>query len=214
MGKRNFKPKDIEDLLKMSYSLNESQKNRNKRYNDYIDTRIDDKIREKEAKRVLKGFGESIKIPRKSKIMKKTPDYVIKTSKIVYEITSIQASEDEAVNGNIKYRTKERFIEDINDALNHVKEKDYSEYPNFIKGAIIFTDVILSAITGYNRYFKDLSLITNTDFIKLKFDFLILLPQQMSINKELNRIAYVKEKRLRDAFMEKLPEDMQVFLLE
>jgi len=133
MVKKNFRPKDIHDLMDIFY--NPQNIERKSRYLSFIDSKFHDKIRETEAKRIMNNFGKSEKIATSSR---KTPDYKIDENKIVYEITSIQYSEKEQKTQAIKPRSEEDFIKDLNVAILHALEKDYSTFEDYQKMVIVF----------------------------------------------------------------------------
>lgn len=100
MPRKAFLPKDIHDLEDIYYNPKNAERKR--KYESYMDAKVTDKLREAEAKRIMKNFGKSSKIPTASV---KKPDFKIEESKTVYEITSIQLSEEERVSQKIKSRS-------------------------------------------------------------------------------------------------------------
>ncbi|MFA5364299.1 MAG: hypothetical protein WC325_03860, partial [Candidatus Bathyarchaeia archaeon] len=84
MPKKDFLPKDIPDLESIFYNPDNVQRKR--RYESYLDTKLVDKKRETEAKKMLANFGESVKILTREGV--KTADFKIEKSKIIFEITS------------------------------------------------------------------------------------------------------------------------------
>ena len=202
--KKRFLPKDVKELGDICYG---NDNDRKKRYESYVDSKIIDPERETYAKEILKGFGESQKIPREDT---KTPDYEIKKSKIVYEITSIQISEDEKVTQDVRPRHEQDFIEDVDKGIEHALGKDYSNYPSHLKGVVIFMDEIISSLTKYGKHIADPSIIKQTIFGESNIDFMILAPIPHSTNKELPHVAYVKNNELFNTFRDKLPGEFEI----
>ena len=60
MGKKNFHPKDIHDLEDIFYNPQKVEKK--SKYLSFFDSKYHDKIREAEAKQIMKHFGKSEKI--------------------------------------------------------------------------------------------------------------------------------------------------------
>ena len=206
MPKRTFLPKDIRDLEEIYYNPKHAERKR--KYESYMDTKVTDKTREAEAKRIMNNLGKSSKI---SVALVKKPDFIIEESKIVYEITSIQLSEEERVSQKIESRSEQDLINDVNKAINHALEKDYTEYGEYQKIVLVFIDTILSALCKYTEYAARPDLIRKTTFPNSSMNCMILAPHPSSINKELAYTAYSKDDRFTKVLEEKLPEEFNVF---
>lgn len=210
MRKKRFHPKKIEDLVDLYYNKECSE---NKlRYEDCIDSKIINRSREEEATKILAKLGKSEKISRKDR---PTPDYLIRDSKIVYEITSIQISKEERSTQNVNPRSEQNFIADIDDKIEHALQKDYSEYQNYLKGVIIFIDEILISLTDYGKYLAQPPLINQTTFKNSNIDFMILVPTPHFTNNKSMYVAYVKDEKLCKLFKERLqPRSFKVILVK
>jgi len=206
MPKKAFLPKDIHDLEDIYYDPKNAERKR--KYESYIDAKVIDKIREAEAKRIMNNFGKSSKI---STALVKKPDFKIEESKIVYEITSIQCSEEERVSQKIKSRSEQDLINDVNKAIEHALEKDYSEYRDYQKIVLVFIDTTLSALCKYTEYCAIPDLIRKTTFPNSNISCMIIAPLPSSIRKELAHTAYSKDDTFTKVLWEKLPKEFKVF---
>jgi hypothetical protein len=207
MPKKDFLPKDISDLEDIFYNPANYQKKR--KYESYLDTKFLDKIREAESKKIMVNFGEAIKIPTRAGI--KTPDFTIEESKIVFEITSIQLSEKEIIKQGITLRSEQEIITDINKAMDHAVEKDYSNFTGYQRVVIIFIDTILSAMCPYTQFCSDPEFIKKTVFVNSGLSHMIIVPMPSSISNGLHHTAYSQNEILAKDMKGKLPEKIEVF---
>jgi hypothetical protein len=208
MVRKKFKPKDINDLMDIFYKPENADRKR--RYLSHVDSQFHDPIREAEAKRITNNFGKSLKISTTSK---KTPDFKIEENKIVYEITSIQYSEKERITQAIKPRPKENFIEDLNIAIQHALEKDYSGYENYRKMVIIFIDTILAGMCNYTSYAANSSIVKETVFADSDLSHMLILPFPSNLSNEFPHVAYTKDTVLAKKLEEKLPKIFRVIVI-
>jgi hypothetical protein len=209
MGKGKFLPKDMHDLEDIIYNPKNAERKR--KYESYIDAKVFDASREAEARRIMNGFGESIKIP--SSVGTKRPDFKIERSRIVYEITSIHCSERERVVQTIKPRTEANFIDDMNESIEHAAEKDYSGYQDYRKMTIIFIDIILATLCNYIEFAATSSIIKKTDFPDSSISCLIITPMPSSLSKQLAHVAYVKGDDLAKVLEKKLPKEFKIIVI-
>jgi len=205
MVRKKFYPKDIHDLENIFYNPKNAERKR--RYLSYVDSKIHDDVREAEAKRIMNNFGESQKI---TTTRRKTPDFKIEENKIVYEITSIQYSERERVTQAIKPRSKKDFIDDLNKAIQHALEKDYSDYENYQKWVIIFIDTILAVMCNYTNYAANPSIVKETIFGNSDLSYMIIVPFPSNLSDELAHVAYTKDVNLVKELAEELPKSFKV----
>jgi hypothetical protein len=206
MTRKKFLPKDMHDLENIYYDPKQAERKR--KYESFIDAEVVDKTREAEAKRVMSGFGESVKI---STALVKKPDFKIEERKIVYEITSIQCSDEERITQKIQPRTEQDFIKDVNKALEHALEKDYTGCRDYLKIAFIFVDTITAALCKYTEYSATLSIVKQTIFPDSNVDCIILTPTPSSISEKMAHVAFAKDARAVKTLGEKLPKEFIVF---
>ncbi len=199
MGKKKFLPKDMQDLEDIYYNPENAERKR--RYESYIDSEVIDQTREAEAKRIMSNFGLSIKIPTVAGM--KRPDFRIDESKIVYEITSMQCTEQERITQTIAPRSEKDFINDVNKSMEHALEKDYSGFDDYRKVVIIFIDSILSGLCHYTEYSTP-EIIKKTIFGESDISCLIIAPVPNSMSKAMKFTAYAKD----DDFVKLLKEKL------
>lgn len=205
MPKRDFLPKDMPDLEGIFYNPKNAERKR--KYESYIDSEVIDQTREAEAKRIMNKFGGSTKVPTVVGIRR--PDFRIEASKIVYEITSIQCSEQERVDQRIKPRSEKDFIDNVNKAIEHALEKDYSDFKGYQKVVIVFIDTILSALCYYTECSTP-DLISKTVFAESDTDCLIIAPLPNSLSGKMSYTAYAKSDNFTKLLEEKLPDEFKV----
>jgi len=206
--KKRFLPNDIKDLENIYYG---NDNDRKKRYEGHVDSETIDPKRETRAKEILNGFGESQKIPRRTN---RTPDYEIVKNRIVYEITSIQLSEDERISHDVRQRNERDFVNDINEKIEHALEKDYSYFQDYLRGVVIFYDEVLSSLTKYVEYVSNRSIIEKTIFKKSDIDFMVIEPIPHSSNKKLVHVVYVKENKTLETFKNKFPKEFEIICVD
>jgi len=194
--------RDLEDIY-----YDPKQAERKRRYESFIDAGPSNDSREAEAKRTMSSFGESVKIPTAPV---KKPDFKIEESKIVYEITSIQCSEQERITQRIQPRTEQDFINDVNKKIDHTLEKDYTDYQDYLRVVFIFIDTILVALCNYTEYAATPSIIKQTVFSESDIDCIILAPAPSSISEEMTHVAFAKDVPKAKIFEEKLPKMISV----
>ena len=200
MKKKNA-PKDIEDLAEMWYDPSRRKDTEKQISNVHNMTGAGN---EKCAINLLSGFGECVRIPRRTS---KTFDYRIDESKILVEATSIQfpIGQDQI---SIDPR---RLRGMIDKALKHMREKDASGFPGYAKGGVAYISSLLCTMT-------DMLQIVNNDGARIAsacgLDYAVFVPEESStcgMGYDRRPIAFVKNDPALSAFRDRLPGECRVF---
>ncbi|MEE8168707.1 MAG: hypothetical protein V3T58_07535 [Candidatus Hydrothermarchaeales archaeon] len=219
MGKRmKNKVKTIEDLEKIYYGPNIDGKNVSageiKNYEDYTRTRFISPVKEKEVRDF---FSPIRQVKKLSRGRGKTSDYIIESSNIVIEVSSLNTvvagEQDKDGNIPINLPTGEKeFIERINRGVEHAEEKEDNDGRHRI--GVIFYDHVILALQSklVDQLFKP-DFIRKTYFLSSSVDALIFLPPRVGRGIEIPKpVGYVKNESLRK-LLRKI-KDLELKLLE
>ena len=156
--------------------------------------------REQEARTIFKCFGDIEIIPRNRK---KTADFVVRTSSLVVEVTTMNTPFDSDVE-----QDHQKNLNRVDKAILHITEKDYSDYPRFIQGGVIFYSHLLFTLANMWKTIQS-SDVTNR-ILATELDFVVFIPEPVSVNgvdsMELYPpIVYVKKSGDLKLFKQNLP---------
>lgn len=199
--KETKEPKDIEDLQDIFY--NSQRKEDKKRYQDNFRTKIISPNLEKDSSKIFKSLNLK-KIKEKKRI--KTFDFKDENAKVLAEVTTIDFG-DESNLSTMNVSTK------IKTAVDHLGEKDSSEFSDYSRGGLI----VYSSSLAFLR--EDLvGKIVDESFIKNlmkqnNLQYILFRPQESSMGGKASisifpTILYVKKEH-RDRFTQ-LPDETKI----
>lgn len=211
MGKKkDYLPDTIEDLNEMYYGKNMNGKDLNfemrKNYEDYIQSGIINQKREQEVRELFSPIGELEKIKRKKG--ETTIDFKCENEKLIIEVTSLNTPSYQDIEIDI--------ITKMNTAIEHVEEKDTSEFRDYSKGGIIFYSAEFNFFSKIGKIINSINILNETIFPVSKLDFLGFIPDLASIDGRSSRdlfppVIYVRKKRIQELFTSKLPQFRVIF---
>ena len=173
-------PKNIEDLYDMF-----SNPNRIVEMNNYM-SQTNTKIIHQNIENEIHTIFKEMNFTKISRSDRKTFDYIEKEHKILAEITTIQSQLTIDTN-TFDSKTK------ISKAIDHIGEKDSTEYPDHLKGGIIQYDSTLAILI------PDLiTKINDEEWIieeikRNNLDYVIFKPFESMSGLSMPRILYVKK---------------------
>lgn len=199
---REFPLKDMNELEEVFYGKSGDGKDidwgKYRRYNDWLQTEAQSPTFEATAKQIFSPLGNVEKIPEIRG--KKTFDFRIDQSKILLEVTSLGVTPTAlptTFNDNL-------ILRKLQEAINHIKEKDTPSLPGFFKGGAIIYETVFNLMTKFHLGL-DAQLPVTTGILNNELDFLAFIPQPASIDghdsfDEFPIVFYVKEGPLIDLF--------------
>ena len=194
----------------MYYGKNRNGKDlnfeRRKKYEDYIRSEFISPGREQEIMELFSPIGELEKM--KTKKGETTIDFKCKDEKLIIEVTSLNIPPYHDIEIDL--------IDRINTAIEHMEEKDTSEFRDYSKGGVIFWSTVFGFISKIGEIINSTNILDETIFQVSKLDFLCFIPDLASINGRSSRelfppVIYVRKKRIQELFKSKLPEFRVIF---
>ena len=178
---KDFLAKDMNDLLKMYYSLDEEQFKRRLKKEQHDKTTIITPVREKYIQDLVSKDYKCKRIPEDK--IHQVPDFYVREGKLYIECTSLDVTpnpppEIEKFNSP----SKVKFLMKLNYCLRHIAKKE-SIYGKGIVGGSIHLPVVFASLTGFmdqpealNDFFK------KSDMFNLDIDYLIVLVDGANYN--------------------------------
>jgi|APSaa5957512535_1039671.scaffolds.fasta_scaffold179639_1 hypothetical protein len=176
----SFKPKDIEDLADIMY--NPERSGDKEKYLSMTNTKLLSPNYEKEINTIFKDL-EFKKIPTKEI---KTFDFVENKKEILSEITTITFGDKTNLN-------KLDPTSKISKAIEHLGEKDSSEYPNYLRGGIIHYDSSLAYLVPELVDEIQNNAFVTSELDKNNLDYLLFKPIDSTLSPSMPAIMYVKK---------------------
>lgn len=186
--KKEFKDLSMEELEEIFYGPNMNGENvdatRLRRYENHMIVNITSPHQEEIVETLLSNVGEVTKIPE-SDIH--TFDYAVHDVKLLTEVTGINCIFTLGIN-KIDTYTK------IREAVNHIVEKSSEEFPDYIRGGIIFYDALFWWF-GHMAEHLNKELPSKFEFEVWDWDYLIFYPPQIS--QKISITVYLKNHEVR-----------------
>ena len=196
LGSRHW-PRSVKELEDLFYNLKRNEDRRK-----YIDLMLSDVLspaREEKIRQIFSVFGDVEKLGRGEQ---KTYDFVIKSKRILIEVTSINLVSQDG--STLELPTMQKFILKLNRAIQHGDEKVPPHgCEDYFKIVAIFYDSMYMAVgRKYVDLLFDQNFVKNkTNICLSKMDAVIFVPEDayiMSPSGEISypHIAYVKSQKL------------------
>jgi len=175
--KKDYVPKDMEDLEKIFYGPKKDGRNvdryRQRRYLDLLRTQVMSPAFEGEVKAMFASLGKIEKIPENQK--RTNFDYKIDDRRLLLEVTSLNI--DEAYPTNL---TREETLKKLKVAIDHILTKDASPFPGYRKGGVIIYTLIFNFFSKFDKLLDD-KLPEISGMLDNNLDFLVFFLQPASI---------------------------------
>ena len=165
-----------------------------RKYQDDLRTNVGSPDNESRVKSIFSKLDKVDKIPETKG--KETYDFKVDEHKILIEVTSIKA----VISGIPTEFTPEKILDKVETAIGHIKNKDRSEFPDYVKGGVVFYDLVFNFIIKFHsrldESFPEWSGLAEGDL-----DYLILIHQPASISGESSFekypvVCYVRDKSI------------------
>ena len=197
--KKKHMPKDIEDLADMYYDP--SRIKEKEKWESHIQNmRAADC--EKDTVQLLSKFGKCDRIPQGRA---KTFDYKIDESKILVDATTINPPTEQNPSNDVL-----KLKQTITEAVNHVDEKDSSEFPGYARGGVVWC-IIMCELTDIWEVLEN----DGADIVsKHGLDYMVFVPAEPSTYQPTIRghkpIAFVRRGPLPPLFKNCLPDKYRI----
>jgi hypothetical protein len=186
MGKKRKTsgPKNIDELEQTYYGPEKNGLNidaeKLRRYEERMQAEIIAPSYEEKVKGIFSKLGKINKIPENSN--GKTFDFEMPDEKILVEVTSLNSFTSP---GKITVDP----IEKTERAVSHIVEKNASDFPDYLKGGVIFYDIILDFATNFSKRIQQELPSSVVPRVK-ELDYLVFAPQNASINGKSSTLLY------------------------
>ncbi len=186
--KKEFLPKDMDDLEKMVYGPNKDGRNidsyRLKQYKDWLQSEDFSARLEQETRTIFSPLGEVVKI--KENKAKSTFDFRIDSVEVLVETTSIDVYSNTLLQFKSRTEGEQYRLSKTREAIDHVLKKDPSPYSRYLRGGIIFFSVLSDFFINYGDWLK-------TDPVELRKMFPISLDYLAFAYQPSHTVKHTKE---------------------
>jgi len=198
---RDYVPKNMSDLEEIFYGQKKDGRNvdlyRQKRYLDWLRTKVLSSTFEIHAKGVFAPLGKIEKIPENQK--RTSFDYKIDDRRLLLEVTTLNI--DEAYPTRL---TKQDTLKKLGAAIEHIVVKDDSPFPGYRKGGAIIYTAVFNLFSKFNKLLDD-KLPKTSGMLNNDLDFLAFFHEPASINNKSSwehytPVFYVKDSLLAAEF--------------
>ena len=204
--KKDYVPKDMEDLETIFYGPNKDGRNVDlylqKRYLDWLRSQVLSQAFEDSVKKMFSPLGETEKIPESQK--RPNFDYKIDDRKLLIEVTSLNIDETSPGDLTRRHLTRDEVLKKLKTAIDHVMDKDGSPFPGYRKGGAIVYTLPFNLFSELNKLLDE-ELPEMNEMFGNDLDFLIFFPQPASIENRSSwevfpPVFYVKDRSLAEEF--------------